>query len=120
MDFTEAFHQSGVLAKMSALVALGPLGLAIAYVLRPSERTLTVMRPVSLAAIFAGICGLLAGWIAILTGLAATAEPADLRNVYAGMSESFVAPLINFGSLAVAWLLVAAGMIRRPRHLPLD
>ena len=120
MDFTEAFHQSGIFAKLSVLVALGPLALAIAYLFRPSERTLTIMRPVSLAAIFAGICGLLAGWIAILTGLAATPEPIQMRSVYAGLSEAFVAPFVNFGSLAVAWLLVAVGMMRRPHPLPLD
>jgi len=116
MDFSEAFRQSGMFAKLSLLVGFGPIGLAIAYVFRPSERTLALMRPVSLAAIFAGICGLLAGLIAILTGIAATqSESLNMSGVYAGLSESLVAPFVNFGLLSTAWLLVALGMMRRPR-----
>lgn len=116
MDFFDAFNQSGILAKLSMLVAFGPPGLAIAYVLRPSERKLAIMRPVSLAAIFAGISGLVAGLIAILMGMAATPPPVNMANVYVGLSEALVAPFVNFGSLGAAWLLVAVGMMRRP-HL---
>ena len=115
MDFVEAFKQSGMFAKLSLLVGFGPPGLAIAYVLRPAERTLAILRPVSLAAIFAAICGLVAGLIAILMGVAATAGPVAMSNVYVGLSEALVAPFVNFGLLAAAWLLVAIGMMRRPR-----
>ena len=116
MDFVDAFNQSGIFAKMSLLVAVGPVALAVAYLVRPSERTVAIMRPVSLAAIFAGICGLLAGWIAILMGIAVPDPGAvDMRNVYVGLSESLVPPFVNFGSLSVSWLLVALGMMRRPR-----
>jgi hypothetical protein len=116
MNFVDAFHQAGILAKLTLLVGLGPLGLAIAYVLRPAERPLAIMRPVSLAAIFAGICGLVAGLIAVLTTIAATLpQPVHVPSVYVGLSEAFVAPLVNFGLLAIAWLLVAVGMTRRPR-----
>jgi hypothetical protein len=117
MDFVDAFNQAGILGKLSLLVGFGPLGFAIAYVLRPSERTLAIMRPMSLAAIFAAICGLAAGFIAILMGVASTHPPQLLHMpaVYIGLSEALAAPLVNFGLLATAWLLVAAGMIRRPR-----
>jgi hypothetical protein len=115
MDFAEAFKQSGVFAKLSLLVGFGPLALAIWYAVRPAERTLAIMRPVSLAAIFAGICGFIAGAIAVLTGIAATLpQPVHMAGVYAGLSEALVAPFVNFGSLAAAWLLVAVGMMRRP------
>jgi hypothetical protein len=117
MDFVDAFNQSGFFAKLSLLVGFGPPGLAIAYVLRPAERTLTILRPVSLAAIFAAICGLVAGLIAILMGVAATLpETVHVSNVYIGLSEAFVPPFVNFGLLSAAWLLVAIGMMRRP-HL---
>lgn len=115
MDFIDAFNQAGIFAKLSLLVGFGPLGLAIGYVLRPAERTLTIMRPVSLAAIFAGICGLVAGLIAILMGVATEPRPVNLPNVYIGLSEALVPPFVNFGLLAAAWLLVAVGMMRRPR-----
>lgn len=116
MDFVDAFNESGIVAKLSLLVGFGPLGLAIAYVLRPAERTLGIIRPVSLAAIFAAIWGLVAGLIAILMGIAATLPgPVHVSNVYVGLAEAFVPPFVNFGSLAAAWVLVAVGMMRRPR-----
>jgi hypothetical protein len=116
VDFIDAFRQAGILAKLTLLVGFGPPALAIAYVLRPGERPLAILRPVSLAAIFAGICGLAAGLIAVLTGIAATLpQPVHVPSVYVGLSEALVAPLINFGLLAIAWLLVAVGMTRRPR-----
>ena len=115
MDLVDAFNQAGVLAKLTLLMGLGPLGLAMAYVLRPAERTLATMRPVSLAAIFGAICGTVAGRIAVLTGIAATLpQTVHAPNVYIGLAESLVPLLVNFGILAIAWLLVAAGMARRP------
>jgi hypothetical protein len=110
--FLDAFNQSGIFGKLSMLVAFGPLGLAIAYFVRPGDRVLAVLRPVSLAAIFAGVAGLTAGLIAILMGVAATAAPINIARVSAGLSEALVAPFVNFGSLAAAWLLVAVGMMR--------
>jgi hypothetical protein len=86
------------------------------YLVRPTERTLLLMRPVSLAAIFAAISGLVAGSIATLTHIAAILpEPINLASVYMGLAEALVAPFFNFGLLAVAWLLVAIGMVRGPR-----
>jgi hypothetical protein len=116
MDLVDAFNQAGVFAKLSLLVGVGPPGLAMYYAARPTERTLLVMRPVSLAAIFAAIGGLTAGLIATLTHTAARLpEPINLASVYLGLAESLVAPLFNFGLLAVAWLLVAIGMARGRR-----
>ena len=116
MDFTHAFNESGIFAKLSLFVGFAPLGLAIAYVLRPAERTLALMRPVSLAAIFAAISGLVVGLITILMGIAATVlQPVPMGSVYTGLSEALVPPFVNFGLLAGAWLLVAVGMMRRPR-----
>jgi hypothetical protein len=72
------------------------------------------MRPVSLAAIFAGISGLTAGLIAVLLGVAATPQgQIGMSHVYLGLSEAIVPAFMNFGFLAMAWLLVAAGMLRR-------
>ena len=116
MDLVDVFNQAGVFAKLSLLVGLGPPGLAAFYAVRPAERTLLIMRPVSLAAIFAAISGLVAGLIAGLTHVAATLpDPINVGSVYVGLSEALVAPLFNFGLLAVAWLLVAVGMVRGPR-----
>jgi hypothetical protein len=112
MFLIDAFNQSGVFAKLSLLVGFVPLGVAALYVLRPLERTLAYMRPVSLATIFAALCGLVTGFIGVLQALAAAANP-GWGNVYMGMSEALVPAFLNFGLLSASWLLVAVGMWRR-------
>ena len=114
MGLMDSFNEASIVGKLSLLVGFGPPGLALAYLLRPAERTLAILRPVSLAGIFAALCGLLGGAINVLLGLSAT-RSIEATNVYLGLSEALVAPMFNFGLLAVAWLLVAVGMIRRPR-----
>jgi hypothetical protein len=109
----EILSQLGWFAKLSVLVGVGPLAVGIVYVLRPTERVLAFTRPVSLAAIFAGVCGLVAGVAMVLQGVAATPDPIDRARVSMGLAEALVPAFVNFGFLAVAWLLVAAGMLRR-------
>jgi hypothetical protein len=58
--------QLGLFAKLTMAVAVVAFGLAVVYVFRPTEQKLVLMRPVSLAAIFATVSGLLGGWIAVL------------------------------------------------------
>jgi hypothetical protein len=114
MDLFDAFNRAGVFAKLSLLVGFVPLGLAGVYLLRPSERRLLFMRPVSLAAIFAAITGVMAGGIAVLLGVSATGtDRLDTSSVFAGLAESLVPAFVNFGCLAAAWLLIAVGMLRR-------
>jgi hypothetical protein len=115
MDLLEAFRQAGLFARLSLFLGIGPLFVALLYLYRPSERTLTVMRPLSLASIFGAIAGLAAGLITVLMGVGATAPGQFPRAAYVGLSESLVPLLMNFGLLAVAWILVTAGMLRRPR-----
>ena len=112
MDLFEAFNQAGLLAKMSLLIGFAPLFPAVAYLIRPTERTLAFMRPVSLTATFGGLSGLGAGLIAVLRGMALIPEP-SASQVYLGLSEAAVPAFFNFGLLAIAWLLVTAGMLRR-------
>lgn len=114
MDIVDAFNQAGVFAKLSLLVGFVPLLVAIAYLVRPTERILPFMRPLSLAAIFAGLCGLAAGLIAVLVGIGATLpDRLAMHSVYTGLGEALVPAFVNFGCLAAAWLLVAGGMLRR-------
>lgn len=48
-------------------------------------------------------------------GVAATFPGSrNVSTVYVGLAEALVPPLVNFGLLAAAWLLVAIGMMRRP------
>lgn len=114
MDLVDAFHESGLLAKLSLFAALGPLIAAVAYVVRPAERTLALMRPTALASVFAGVSGMCVGIITVLRGLAVSPNP-GMSSVYLGLSEALVPAFFNFGLLAAAWLLIAVGMLRRAR-----
>ena len=106
--------QVSVFAKLTMAVAAVAFGLAVAYLVRPTEQKLVLMRPVSLAAIFATMSGLLGGWIAVLGGIAATPEGhLPMASLYRGIAESLTVGFVSFGLLAVAWMLVAVGGLRR-------
>ena len=110
----DLFREISLFAKLTMAVAIAAFGLAGSYVFRPTAQKLTLMRPVSLAAIFATISGLLGGWIAVLAGIAATPDGhLSLSSVYRGVAESLTVGFVCFGFLAAAWLLVAVGMLRR-------
>jgi hypothetical protein len=106
--------QLGLFAKLTMAVAVVAFGLAVAYVFRPTEQKLVLMRPVSLAAIFATVSGLLGGWIAVLGGMAATPDGhLPVASLYRGIAESLTVGFVSFGLLAAAWMLVAVGALRR-------
>jgi hypothetical protein len=106
--------QASIFALLSMSVSVAVFGLAVSYAIWPTERKLALMRPVSLAAIFAALCGLLSGSTMVLGGLAGTpAESLSMSNVYMGLAETLTLGFVCFGFLAAAWLLAAAGMFRR-------
>jgi hypothetical protein len=107
-------RNASIFALLSLLVGIVPLIMAVVYVSRPTERHLALMRPLSLAALFAAIAGTVLGGINVLS-LAWTREftAETYRVMAAGTAESLVSALVGFASLTVAWLLVAVGMGRR-------
>lgn len=109
----DLLYQVSLFALLSMSVSVGVFGLAVSYAIRPTERKLALMRPVSLSAIFAAVAGLLSGWIMILSGLPATPGGIEMSNVYMGIAETLTLGFVCFGFLAAAWLLAAAGMLRR-------
>ena len=93
---------------------VGGLGTAIAYAIRPTERKLTLIRPLSLAGIFAAICSFSVGIATALKGAADAGLGTEaLRVMTAGLSESFIPLFVAFAFLAVAWLLVGLGLRRQ-------
>jgi len=118
-DLINLFRELSVFAKLTMALAVAVFGFAVSYAFRPTERKLALMRPVSLASIFATLSGLFSGWIVVLVGVAATSE-GRLPNpsLYRGLAESLILGFVCFGFLAAAWLLAAVGMLRRtdPLH----
>lgn len=117
MDPMELFRQIGWFALLTLVIGVVPLVAAAAYAVWPSERRLALMRPLSLASLFAGLAGTLKGMVTVLMGAAATEVLTNTsrQHIAAGLSEALVPTVFGLACLAVAWLLVAAGMSRGAR-----
>ena len=112
MELFQMFKQMGLAALFSILVSFLPLIAAGAYLFRPSEHRLAMMRPLSLAGIFAGLNGASLGAINTLRGLWLE-PPRDGRILAISSAESLVPLYVSFSCLMLAWMLVAAGMWRK-------
>jgi hypothetical protein len=107
-------RNASVFALLTLIVGTVPLFMAVIYVIRPTERHLALMRPLSLAALFAAIAGGVLGGINVLSVVWTRELTVENYRVMAvGAAESLVPVLVGFASLTVAWLLVAVGMGRR-------
>ena len=104
---------ASIVARLSMLVSIFPLGAGLAYLLRPSEHRLALMRPISLAGLFAALTGTITGALNVLRMFWATDGPVNWQIVAVGSAEALVTLLLAFGSLTVAWLCVAAGFQRQ-------
>jgi hypothetical protein len=109
---------ASMFALLTLIVGFVPLFVALAYVFRPTERNLALMRPASLAGLFGGITGCLSGFINVLRMFWSRELTAKTYQVMAvGAAEALVPVFVGFGCLTVAWLLVAVGMGRRTSRL---
>jgi hypothetical protein len=105
-----------------AAIALLTLAAAAHFAFRPTERRLSVVRPLCAATLSGGVASFLMG---VANGLIALqhllraardsgsppAVPWDV--LLNGFAESLAPLVIAFGGVAVAWLLVAAGLRRQ-------
>jgi hypothetical protein len=114
MDVFDMLRQAGIVSLLSLAIDLVPLAMALAYVVRPTERRLALMRPLSLAGLFAALTGGATGCLHGFRHYGIAAEfSADLhRRMATGAAESLVPVVVGFASLTAAWLLVAVGMSR--------
>jgi hypothetical protein len=104
----------GILALGTMLTALLPLITAVAYFVRPTERLLLLMRPLSLASAFAAISGFALGAAIVLRSLSETGGKVENPGaVLMGLAENWLPVHVTFGCLTAAWLLIAAGTMRR-------
>jgi hypothetical protein len=108
--------RAGVVAVFGMVVSLMPLVVAVTYMIRPNERLLGLMRPLSLATIFAALNTFLYGLTAVIRHIPMlqTAEGYNIARIAHGLSESVTPMFVAFGFLAVAWLFVAVGTARQP------
>jgi hypothetical protein len=105
---------AGIMALASMFVGILPLALGVVYAIWPSEQRLMLMRPLSLAAVFAAVSGVALGAINVLHFAFRDGEAAPARVIMVGAAESLVTLFFGFGCLTVAWLCVTVGLARRP------
>ena len=114
MSFEDLWGTLGIAAKLGVLIALTTVAVGVACAVRPDERRLALMRPLSLATIFAALCTFSGGAASILKGIANTGAMNEQawQRVARGTAEGFMPLFIAFGCLTVAWILVATGLRR--------
>lgn len=112
MEIIRMLSEASIVALLSILVSLFPLGAGVAYLLKPNEPRLALMRPVSLAGLFASLAGLVVGLMNVLRYIGISETPLSNRIIAIGLAESLVPPFVAFGCLTVAWLCVAVGLRR--------
>lgn len=114
MPFLHELQQLTMFALLTLVIGVVPMVMGLVYAIRPTERRLALMRPLSLAAIFAALSGVVSGLVAVLRGIGATSQfsTGSFRMIAMGLSTVLIPIFVGFGCLTVAWLLVALGMRR--------
>lgn len=97
---------------LGLLICALPLFAGAWYCFSPGERLLALMRPITLAAIFAALCSFL---LALVNGVRAISvmKALDLdsvRIVGIVMKEGLAPVALSFALLTVAWAFVTIGM----------
>ncbi|HKT79356.1 MAG TPA: hypothetical protein VJP86_03995 [Vicinamibacterales bacterium] len=115
---TDALHSASLVAKASMFMGVLPLALGLAYAVWPSEARLALMRPLSLATIYAAVAGTTVGFINVLMGLSSAYSSSAPSSGFPhlaliGLAESLVPVFFGFGCLTIAWLSVALGLWRK-------
>ena len=111
----EFITHASIAARVALLVGITPMLLGIAFAIRPNERWLALMRPLSLAGIFASVSNLFLGLANALQSLAFNnSAGSNIQLAAVGLSEAAIFPFVGFACLAVAWLGVAIGMRKHP------
>jgi hypothetical protein len=113
MEIIGVLSHTSIAGLLSLVVALLPLAAGLAYVLNPTDQWLALMRPISLAALFAGLGGTVLGGLNVLRMIGVSPTPIEFRIVAIGLAESLVPLFVAFGCLAVAWLCAAIGLRRQ-------
>jgi hypothetical protein len=111
---TDALTNAGVVAKVTMFMGLLPLAMGVAYAVWPSEQRLALLRPLSLATIFAALSGSVLGVVHVFRGIGVSGAPGLSPMAALGLAEALVPTFVGLGCLTVAWLCVTIGLWRRP------
>jgi hypothetical protein len=99
-----------------ALVALATLLTAAYFAVRPTERTLGLVRPLCAATIYSALAAFFAGVTNGLFGLGHALQAGQTPSggtMITAFAESPIPLVAGFALVSVAWLLVAVGLRRQ-------
>lgn len=111
MAFFTMVSRMGIAAILAILVSALPMLAGAMYMFGPTEKRLSLMRPISLAGIFASLSGTILGFINTLR-MFWMDRPWSWPIVATATAESLVPLFFGFSCLTVAWLCVAVAMRR--------
>jgi len=108
----QAITQASLASLIAMFVSMTPMVMGMVYAFRPNESRLALMRPLSLAGIFAATANIFLGLVNALTYLsrAQSTQSASVGLAARVLAEASVMPFIAFACLTVGWLGVAIGM----------
>ena len=97
-------------------ISLITLATAISFAMRPGERKLGILRPLSVATPFFLAGNAFAGVGATMLHLSDSPAVGNemSKMLTAGLAEATVPAIIGFTFLGLSWLLVAVGLRRQP------
>jgi hypothetical protein len=103
----------GPAAILGIVITALPLVLAVLYAVRPSPSKLELMRPVTLAAIFAALAGICLSLANSFVGINRHASENVVAYAAEVFAESTIPAFVSFSLMAAAWLLIAIAMRRQ-------
>lgn len=113
----EIMRAGGVAMWVVLFAGLAALVCAVVFARRPTERNLAVVRPLSVATVFAALAGIASDLGATMQHVSSlgedTARPDVTLLALAGVGESMAPAILAFALLTVVWLLVAVGLRRQ-------
>ena len=95
-------------------VALLPVAVAVAYAVKPRERLLALMRPLSRPRSSRSHVGVRPAAVVRHVPAARTSSGYNVDWIAHGVIETLTPVFMAFGCLTVAWLFVALGLRREP------
>jgi hypothetical protein len=103
----------GPAAVLGLLITAVPLVVAILFAVRPSASRLELMRPVTLAAIFASLAGICLSLANSFVGINRHSGGNVVAYAAEVFAESVIPAFVSFAMMAAAWLIIAMAMRRQ-------
>lgn len=113
MELFGMLGQTSIMGLLSLFVTLFPVAAGVAYMLKPTEQRLALVRPVSYAGFFSGLAGTALGLMNVLSMQWQMKPPPAFEVSAVGLAEALVTMFVASGCLTVTWLCVAVGMRRQ-------